>query len=49
MEKEPEFLFDLQADVSEQHNLAQQQPNIVRELREAIAEWEARIASGRAV
>jgi arylsulfatase A-like enzyme len=45
LQKEPEMLFDLQADVSEQHNVAQQHPDIVRELREAIAEWETRIAS----
>lgn len=49
LEREPEMLFDLQVDVSEQHNVAEQHPNIVRELSEAIAEWEARIASGRAV
>jgi len=49
LEKEPEMLFDLQVDISEQHNVAQQHPDIVRELSEAIAEWESRIASGRAV
>jgi hypothetical protein len=40
------MLFDLQVDISEQHNVAQQHPDIVRELSEAIAEWEVRIASG---
>ena len=45
LKKEPEMLFDLQADVGEQHNVAQQHPDVVRELREATAEWQARIAS----
>jgi len=38
--EEVTLLFDLSTDPSERHNLASEQPELVRELREAYADWE---------
>ena len=45
LKREPEMLFDLQTDIAEQHNVAQQHPDVVRELREATTEWQTRMAA----
>ena len=38
------FLFNLQEDVGEKHDLSKDKPEIVAELEKALAEWEARMA-----
>jgi arylsulfatase A-like enzyme len=35
------FLFDLRTDPGERHDVAQQHPDLVRELRSLVARWEA--------
>ena len=40
------FLFDLEADPGEQNNLAEEYPEIVKELQEIHQAWENRIAEG---
>jgi arylsulfatase A-like enzyme len=35
------FLFDLSTDPGERHDVAQQHPNLIRELRALVAKWEA--------
>jgi arylsulfatase A-like enzyme len=40
-DRDTELLFDLEADVGERRNLAFRHPEIVRELRATLAEWEA--------
>lgn len=45
LEREPVMLFDLEADISEQHNVAHQHPDVVNDLRTAIAAWEAQLSS----
>jgi arylsulfatase A len=39
-DREVELLFDLEKDIGEKHNLAYQHPEVVKELRAALAEWE---------
>lgn len=39
------WLFDLDADVGEQHNLADRHPDIVREMRQEYGRWEAELPS----
>lgn len=41
-----QFLFDLDADIGERHNSFAEHPEIVRELRDALAEWERSVATG---
>lgn len=41
---EREYLFDLETDLEETHNLAAKQPNIARRLREKLAAWAAELA-----
>jgi len=35
------FLFDLRADSGERNDVAQQHADLMRELRELVAKWEA--------
>lgn len=37
------FLFDLDADIGETKDLAQQQPEVVRKLKEALKEWQGQM------
>jgi arylsulfatase A-like enzyme len=41
LDRETELLFDLEVDVGERRNLAYRHPEIVKELRTTLAEWEA--------
>ena len=41
VDRETELLFDLEKDVGERRNLAFRHPEVVRELRDALADWEA--------
>ncbi len=41
LDREVELLFDLEKDIGERHNLAFTHPEVVKELRKALAEWEA--------
>ncbi len=45
LDREVELLFDLEKDVGERHNLAYRHPEVVRELRRALAGWEAGLPS----
>ncbi len=38
-----EYLYDLDADVEEKHNLAEQHPEIAKQLREDLASWAAEL------
>jgi arylsulfatase A-like enzyme len=40
-DREVELLFDLEGDVGERRNLASRHPEVVKELRAALAAWEA--------
>ena len=42
-DREVELLFDLSADIGERRNLAYQHPEIVEELRKALADWESKL------
>jgi arylsulfatase A-like enzyme len=46
-DREMELLFDLEKDIGEKRNLAFQHPDVVKELRTALMEWEVRIADGK--
>ena len=37
------FLFDLDNDIGETKNLAEQEPEVVRKLQEAIKEWQSQM------
>ncbi len=39
-DRDTDLLFDLVADRGERHNLAYEHPNIVRDLKQALADWE---------
>ncbi len=39
-DRDTDLLFDLVADRGERHNLAYEHPDIVRELKQALADWE---------
>jgi len=39
-DRDTDLLFDLVADRGERHNLAYEHPDIVRDLKQALAEWE---------
>jgi arylsulfatase A-like enzyme len=43
LDREVELLFDLEKDVGERHNLAYRHPDVVQELRIALAQWEAKL------
>jgi hypothetical protein len=43
LDREVEFLFDLDADIGERRTLAFQHPDKLNELRRALIEWEARL------
>jgi hypothetical protein len=42
-DREMELLFDLEKDNGEKHNLAFQHPNVVKELRRALIDWETQL------
>ena len=44
-----EFLYDLDADVGERHDLAARHPGMLSEFRRLLAAWEADVDSSRAV
>jgi arylsulfatase A-like enzyme len=46
-DREMELLFDLEKDIGEKRNLAFQHPDVVKELRTALMEWEVRIADSK--
>ena len=43
LDREVELLFDLDADPGERKTLAYQHPETVKELRKAVADWEAKL------
>jgi arylsulfatase A-like enzyme len=47
LDRESELLFDLEKDVGERQNLAFERPEVVRELRAALARWEAQLPAPR--
>jgi hypothetical protein len=42
-DREMELLFDLEEDIGEKRNLAFKHPEIVTELRAALAKWETQL------
>jgi arylsulfatase A-like enzyme len=46
-DRESELLFDLEKDIGERRNLAAAQPEVVKELRSALVEWEAKLPRPR--
>ena len=46
-DREVELLFDLEKDIGERTNLAYQHPAVVKELRAALAAWEATLPGAK--
>jgi arylsulfatase A-like enzyme len=46
-DREVELLFDLEKDSGEKRNLALQHPDVVKDLRAALAQWEATLPAIR--
>jgi arylsulfatase A-like enzyme len=46
-DREVELLFDLEKDSGERRNLAFQHPTVVKALRQALADWEAKLPAKR--
>jgi arylsulfatase A-like enzyme len=44
-DREVDLLFDLETDISEKHNLAYRHPEMVKELRAAVADWEKTLST----
>jgi len=42
-DRDTDLLFDLVADRGERHNLAYEHPDIVRDLKQALADWESKL------